>query len=114
MTGDVEELIQEEPVKQYYDASKSSIVLIGGFSVHDKDGNDITASITPKLKELLLLMIFASKKYDRGISVGRVTEVMWYDKEGSSVRNNRNVTVRKLRIILESIGDIELSNQEVL
>lgn len=111
LTGDVEELIQEEPVKQYYDASKSSIVLIGGFSVHDKDGNDITASITPKLKELLLLMIFASKKYDRGISVGRVTEVMWYDKEGSSVRNNRNVTVRKLRIILESIGDIELSNQ---
>lgn len=108
---EVDDLIPVEPVKRYYDSSKSSIVLIGGFSVRDKDGNDITISFTPKLKEFLLLMILSSAKSDRGIPVSKVTEAIWCDKEGSSARNNRNVTVRKLRMILESIGDIELTNQ---
>lgn len=108
---DVYEQIQSEPAKKYYDASSSSIVLIGGFSVHDREGNDITMSFTPKLKELLLLLILACKKSKRGISVSKVTEEMWYDKEDSSARNNRNVSVRKLRVLLQCVGDIELTNQ---
>lgn len=108
---DMDTLMAEDSVKKYYDTSKSSIILVGGFGVRDKDGNDITMSFTPKLKEFLLLMILSSGKADRGITVSKVTEAIWYNKEGSSARNTRNVTVRKLRMLLESIGDVELSNQ---
>lgn len=110
LTEEVDNLIAEEPVKKYYDTSKSCILLVGGFTVKDKDGNDITISFTPKLKEFLLLMILASIKSERGITVSKVTEAIWYDKEGSAARNTRNVTVSKLRMLLETIGDIELSN----
>ena len=36
--------------------------------------------------------------------------MLWMDKEEDSARNNRNVTVRKLRVLLESIGDVEVNS----
>ena len=92
----------------YYDRSRASISLLGCFSVRDKDGNDITSNFTPRLKHLLILLILYTEKNAQGILASKTTEILWPDKEETAARNNRNVNLRKLRVLLESIGDMEV------
>lgn len=105
-----------EPVKpavstHYYDCGRSAILLMGAFRVFDKEGTDITAHFTPRLKHLLILLILYSEKDKQGILVSKVTDILWPDKDAGSARNNRNVSLRKLRVLLESIGDVEIVSE---
>lgn len=92
----------------YYDRSRASISLLGCFNVRDKDGNDITSNFTPRLKHLLILLILYTEKNVQGILASKTTEILWPEKEETAARNNRNVNLRKLRVLLESIGDMEV------
>lgn len=92
----------------YYDRSRASISLLGCFNVRDKDGNDITSNFTPRLKHLLILLILYTEKNAQGILASKTTEILWPEKEETATRNNRNVNLRKLRVLLESIGDMEV------
>ncbi len=107
VADDTEEVQQEEMVK-HFDRTHSAVSLLGAFSVYDKEGADITAQFTPRLKELFLLLILYSEKRKHGVSVDKVTEIIWFDKDESSARNNRNVTLRKLRVLLEKVGNVEI------
>lgn len=98
--------LPEKP--QYYNRSRSAISLLGCFNVRDKQGNDITASFTPRLKHLLLLLVLYTEKQPQGLLTSKTVEILWPDKEETAARNNRNVTLRKLRVLLESIGDVEI------
>lgn len=109
-TEQEEEDESTEVTDKGFDRTHSAISLLGTFSVYDKDGMDITAQFTPRLKELLLLLILYSEKRHRGVSVDKVTEIIWFDKEEASARNNRNVTLRKLRVLLERVGDVEIAS----
>lgn len=107
------EIMQDtEPVftetMNYYDRSRASISLLGCFNVRDKDGNDITSNFTPRLKHMLILLILHTEKNSQGILASKTTEILWPDKEETAARNNRNVNLRKLRVLLESIGDMEV------
>lgn len=102
-----EESVQEELVK-HFDRTRAAVSLLGTFSVYDKEGEDITTQFTPRLKELLLLLILYSEKRRHGVSVDKVTEIIWFDKDEASARNNRNVTLRKLRVLLEKVGNVEI------
>lgn len=92
----------------YYDRNRASISLFGCFNVRDKEGNDITSNFTPRLKHLLILLILYTEKNPQGILASKATEILWPDKEETAARNNRNVNLRKLRVLLESIGDMEV------
>ena len=92
----------------YYDRSRASISLLGCFNVRDKDGNDITSNFTPRLKHLLILLILYTEINAQGILASKTTEILWPEKEETAARNNRNVNLRKLRVLLESIGDMEV------
>lgn len=92
----------------YYDRSRASISLLGCFNVRDKDGNDITSNFTPRLKHLLILLILYTEKNAQSILASKTTEILWPEKEETAARNNRNVNLRKLRVLLESIGDMEV------
>lgn len=100
--------VQEE-IQKTFDRSKSSISLLGGFNVKDKDGEDITNQFTPILKSLLLIILLYSVKNSQGINSNKLDGVLWEDKDGKSARNNRNVSIRKLRVLLEKVGDIQIS-----
>lgn len=97
----------------YYDRSRASISLCGCFNVRDKDGNDITSNFTPRLKHLLILLILYTEKNEQGILASKTTEILWPEKEETSARNNRNVNLRKLRVLLESIGDVEVITENL-
>ncbi|MEB3373535.1 hypothetical protein SFC43_10175 [Bacteroides sp. CR5/BHMF/2] len=48
------------------------------------------------------------RKNAQGILTSKTTEILWPEKEETAARNNRNVNLRKLRVLLESIGDMEV------
>ena len=95
-----------------YDKKKTSaIYLFGGFEVFDKEGKDITALFTPTLKQLFLLILLSKSKNDKGISSNKVIENIWYDKSENSARNNKNVNISKLKLLLDKIGNVELNHE---
>ncbi|SNR43802.1 Two-component response regulator, SAPR family, consists of REC, wHTH and BTAD domains [Lutibacter agarilyticus] len=89
---------------------QSAIYLHGGFQVYDIDGNDMTAMFTPTLKHLFIIILLSASKNEKGVSSIKLTDILWYDKSENSARNNRNVNISKLRILLDKIGDIEITN----
>ena len=97
--------------KTYYDRSRAAISFLGSFRAYDKEGTDITAMFTPRLKHLLILLVLYAQRSEQGVPNAKAMELLWGDKEGVSARNNKNVTVRKLRILLRQLGDIDLLNE---
>lgn len=82
--------------------------MFGGFQVFDRDGEDITKRFSPLLKELFCLILTHSPK--KGISSDKLNELLWFDKDRTSAKNNRAVNIGKLRGLLERIGQFDLSN----
>lgn len=88
----------------------STLYLFGGFQVFDKNGHDITGKFTMTLKELFVLILLHSVKFEKGISTTTLQEHLWPDKDELSARNNRNVNIKKLRTLLEEVGNISIEN----
>jgi DNA-binding SARP family transcriptional activator len=92
----------------YFDRTKSAISFLGSFNVQDKRGKDITLSFTPRLKDLLILVLLNSAHHKQGILIKKLDNIIWEDKDKIAARNNRNVSLRKLRMLLDSIGNINI------
>jgi DNA-binding SARP family transcriptional activator len=105
------ELVSEIEQPVYNKIKTSAIYLFGGFEVFDKEGKDITAQFTPTLKQLFLLILLAKSKNEKGITSHKIIENIWYDKSENSARNNKNVNISKLKLLLEKIGNVELSHE---
>lgn len=103
------EALKGTDIPHYYDRSRSAISFLGGFNVRDKEGNDMTTSFTSRSKNLLILLLLYSEKYKNGVLISRLDEIIWADKDEESARNNRNVYMRKLRLLLERIGNINIT-----
>lgn len=61
------------------------------------------------MKEILLMLICYSLK--KGVSSEQMKNLLWYDKDDASARNNRSVYFAKLRTFLEQMGDYELKQE---
>lgn len=88
----------------------SSILFFGGFQIFDKEGTDISSKFTMTLKELFVLIVLHSVKFEKGVSATVIQEYLWPDKDEVSARNNRNVNIKKLRTLLENVGGIVIEN----
>ena len=103
ITADVK-FISEQP-------SSQAILLFGGFQAIDKESKVITGEFTPILKQLFLLILLYTLKDGKGISTVKLREILWFDKTNESAKNNRGVSLSKLRTIFEKIGDISISGK---
>lgn len=109
--------VKEEPVNElqetsrtaYFNRSKSAISFLGTFEVKDINGVDITPKFTSRIRDLLIMLIVYSEKDEKGISYETLDEAIWFDKDEKSAKNNRNVYMRKLRVLLEEIGNMEIA-----
>ena len=88
----------------------NSILFFGGFQVINKHGEDITKKFTPLLKELFLLIFLFSIK-GKGISVPRLTELLWFSMDAKTAKNNRAVNIAKLKNLLQEIESCSLSQK---
>jgi len=97
----IEQAVIQKPVSNY-------IQLFGDFKVLDKEGSDITGLFTPKIKQLFLIILLYSKRNKKGISTQELTDILWKGHSSQSAKNSRGVTIRKLRLILESIDSVQI------
>ncbi|MBS0031224.1 hypothetical protein ACTJJ0_29955 [Chitinophaga sp. 22321] len=88
---------------------KSAIYLFGDFQVFDAGGTDITKLFTPLIRELFLIILLYTVKWERGISAEKLKEQLWFDKSPDSARNNLAVNIAKLKNILDKVGFCEIS-----
>ncbi len=91
----------------------NSIYLFGDFQVFDKFGKNISKLFTPKIKQLFLLLIVKSYNgSNRGISTESLTAFIWPELGADQTKNNRNVTISKLRKILSGLDGIEIIKEK--
>ena len=100
----IDQAVIQKPTSNY-------IQLFGDFKVLDKEGNEITSLFTPKLKQLFLIILLYSKRNKNGISTKELTDILWQGHSSQSAKNSRGVTIRKLRLILESIDTVQINFQ---
>jgi len=98
-------------VKSYTSSgpTKNSIFLFGDLQVFDAEGIDITKYFTPLIKELFLVILLYSIKHGRGLSSEKLNEILWFDKDAKSARNNRSVNIAKLKSLLDRLDHCTLS-----
>lgn len=102
----------EEHVK-YYTPDGGYISILGKFIVRNRDGEDITSQFTRRTRNLLLMLLLHSEKNSKGIEIHRLDEALWQEMNEEAARNNRNVYMRKLRILLEKVGNMEITNDKI-
>lgn len=107
-----EEEKKEETVK-YYTHTGGYISLLGKFVVHDRNGEDITSLFTRRTRNLLLMLLLHSARSSKGIEIHVLDEALWQEMNEEAARNNRNVYMRKLRMLLEKIGKVEVINDKI-
>ena len=100
----VENAIIHKPETNY-------IQLFGDFKVLDKNGVDISSQFTPKLKQLFLIILLYSQRNKNGISTKELTDILWSGHSSQSAKNSRGVTIRKLRLIIESLESVQINFQ---
>lgn len=98
----IDQTVVKKPESNY-------IQLFGDFKVLDKDGNEITNLFTPKLRQLFLLIMLYSQRNRNGISTQELTDILWQGHSSQSSKNSRGVTIRKLRLILESLDSVKIN-----
>ncbi|WP_142686543.1 AfsR/SARP family transcriptional regulator [Chitinophaga polysaccharea] len=87
----------------------SAVYLFGDFQVFDASGAEITKLFTPLIRELFLVTLLYTLKWERGISAEKLKELLWFDKSPESARNNLAVNIAKLKSILDKTGGCEIS-----
>ena len=98
---ELEESEDDYPERNY-------IQLFGDFKVVDRDGLEISGQFTPKIKQLFLLILVSSQYKRKGISTKELSQVLWPDLNYLNAKNSRGVTIRKLRIILDQLDQVEV------
>ena len=81
----------------------STVKLLGGFQVFDKEGVDITDNFTPIVKQILLYLLLSTVKDGKKVTSEKLDETFWFEMDKASASNNRSVNVRKLRLLLEKV-----------
>ncbi|MDD4592106.1 MAG: kelch repeat-containing protein [Parabacteroides sp.] len=101
-----------EPIVALEQNKSASIYLLGTFKIIDGEGSDITSNFTPTTTQLFLLMLMNTIKNGKGTTSQELKSVLWFDMDNNSARNNRNVNINKLRIILKSFDKIKIINED--
>ncbi len=85
------------------------IKTFGGLNVLNNQGEDIFQQLSPKLKEIFLLILFRSVlKRNGGISSEELSATIWPDSSPESAKSNRGVAISKIRKTLSSAEGIDL------
>lgn len=105
---DAVQSVPDDEVVEKTEPYKSCILLFGNLQLYDEEGNEITKQFSPLVKELFLVILLYSIRWD-GISSEKLKELLWFDKPSESARNNRSVNIAKLKAILDKMKHCQVS-----
>ncbi len=110
-------VVNNENILQDYvsEHPQNTIKLFGGFHVFDKEGNDIYSPLSPKLKEIFLLILIKSlTNHQDGITSEELSSIIWPDSSYESAKSSRGVAINKIRKALSSVDGIYLEFSDKL
>lgn len=110
---DTKQYIKANTFAPVIKSTKSAILILGGFHVWGRNGEEITDKFTPILAQLFFLILLYSKKNDNGISNSMLREFLWADKDDESFLNNRRVSIHKLKSLLENLDGVSLEKNNM-
>jgi len=92
---------------------KYSIYLFGELQFFDKNYEDKTHLMSAKLTEMFMLIFFhtfnlTSNNGSSGITTEKLSTILWPNMVNGNLKNIRNVTINKLRGVLEEIGSLQI------
>jgi len=102
--AEVRTFVHDNTMVKNRNSYKNSIFFFGDLQIFDPEGVDITKHFTPLIKELFLIIVLHSIKNGRGVSPEKLNEIFWYDKSEKDARNNRSVSLTKLKTLLDRLG----------
>lgn len=85
---------------------RNAIYLFGELQVLDNEGQEVSGKFSPLLRELFLVLLL--KTPEGGITSPKLTELLWFDKDEASAKNNRSVNLHKLRTLLAGVGNCKI------
>ncbi|WP_335587732.1 LamG domain-containing protein [Galbibacter orientalis] len=91
-----------EIVKDY------NIRFLGGFTLIDTEGKEFTHLLSPKRRELFLLLFLYTIK-NGGISSKRMGDILWPNFTYESTKNNRSTQIKELRKVFEGRLPLEIN-----
>ena len=102
----------QEPKKraspEITECNRSKIYCFGTLRIVTEDGLNIANKLSPKLKQLFLIVLLHSTKGKKGISTKLLSELLWPGMNPVGVKNTRGTNIQNLRTILSSFSDINL------
>lgn len=93
---------------QKVERKKYDIAMLGGLQILNAEGEDITSSFQPMLRKMMCLFVTGSVRDHKGLTSDYVDELLWPGMDKASASNNRNVNIRKLRMLLSGMKDVSL------
>ena len=101
----------EPPEEEATGELRSKISLFGQFEVMTAAEQQLTRHFTPLLKELFLLIVTDSLRYNKGVPAEKMNEMLWNNKDVKDAKNNRAVNLAKLKNILEKLEGCTISRE---
>lgn len=98
---------EQNSVKLASSSRRNAIYLFGEFTVINANGADISSRFSPKLRDLLILII-ARTIYSDGISSVKLSSKIWPEFMWENSKNIRNVTLNSLRKALSDIEGLKI------
>jgi DNA-binding SARP family transcriptional activator len=89
-------------------STETKILCLGGLQIIGGDGKDISKKLSPKLKQLFVLIFINSFGQGKGISSKKLTEILWPGSSPSNAKNMRGTYIQNLRTILSAQHGIEI------
>ncbi|HET53926.1 MAG TPA: hypothetical protein ENN33_01765 [Ignavibacteria bacterium] len=96
--------------------SSNKILVLGEFKLYDRSSKNIAPNFSTKTLEAFILLLINSIRIDKylsdeGISSTEFANTLWPDYDKDSQKNNRNVTINKLRHILNDVEGLNIIYQ---
>ncbi|MCK0144699.1 hypothetical protein MWU78_03445 [Arenibacter sp. F26102] len=94
--------------KSSNDASEK-ILCFGPLRIITSEGNDIAKKLSPKLKQLFVIVLLHSIGDKDGISTKKLTEALWPGVGLKNAKNTRGTNIQNLRAILSVTKEMNLT-----
>lgn len=103
------QVIPDEP-----GSSKEQICCFGGLKVIDSEGKDISKKLSPKLKQLFVLILLHSLGGQKGISSKEMSDLLWPGMSPQNAKNIRGTNIQNLKMLLSNCGGFKLAFKDKL
>ncbi|WP_338396023.1 hypothetical protein [Fulvitalea axinellae] len=87
---------------------RNSVKVLGEMSLLNRDGEDISGKLTPKIRELFLLLLCESEGGGKGLAPQKITDALWPDSDQAKAKGTRSMALRRLRTALEEVDGVDV------